>query len=117
MYADYGYYREQYLGKDIPEAEFPRLSRRAGEYLDRLCRGRLRLLAEIPAAVKDACCAVAEQELLLEQRGDKSRETVGGYTVVWDKEPEGLRLRAAARHLWATGLLYAGCSLREEGQA
>lgn len=36
--ADYKFYTEKYLGSSIPENEFPRLIKRAGEHLDKYKR-------------------------------------------------------------------------------
>ena len=64
VYADYTYYKETYLGKLIPEDEFPMLAKRASEYLDYITVGRAAENASLPA-LQDACSDLAEQNKLI----------------------------------------------------
>ena len=58
--ADYGFYRNDYMGDAIPEADFPRLIKRAGEQLA-LYRRIYTVDAKQGGAEEDmALCAMAE---------------------------------------------------------
>ena len=113
MYADYRYYKEEYLGSRIEETDFPRLALRAAAYLDQVTFQRLADLEPVPEAAKKALCAIAELEQRLEEgeRG-KASEQVGNYRVSWEAghgaELAAERYEAARRYLGATGLLYRG---------
>ena len=62
-YADYSYYRDDYRGQ-MGEDDFARLSIRASAYLDAATFRRIRGAWTEDAAVRDACCAVADACLL-----------------------------------------------------
>lgn len=92
-YADYGYYKEVYLGTALDREDFTRLALRASEYIDRYTRGRA-AAAVGTEQVKKACCALAEKSALIEQAEALARaslaqsggtplesETVGAYSV------------------------------------
>lgn len=133
-YADYGYYREEYLGTGLGEEDFPRLALRASEYLDYYTQGRA---AEQAGAreVKNACCALAEQYQIIDQAEtlawgalrespegrEIESETVGAHSVRWKgggesaaqaqtaAEQAGRALaETARRYLAGTGLCYRG---------
>lgn len=63
-YTDYEFYTDKYFGNTIPEADFPRLSERASDFIDTLTFDRL--VGGLPsneravAKVQKAVCAVAE---------------------------------------------------------
>lgn len=63
-YTDYEFYKDRYFGTIIPEADFPRLSERASDFIDTLTFDRL--VDGLPsneraaAKVQKAVCAVAE---------------------------------------------------------
>jgi len=63
-YTDYEFYTDKYFGNIIPEADFPRLSERASDFIDTLTFERL--VDGLPsneraaAKVQKAVCAVAE---------------------------------------------------------
>lgn len=63
-YTNYEFYKEQYFGTIIPEADFPRLAERASDFIDTLTFDRLvdGLPTDERAAMKvqKAVCAVAE---------------------------------------------------------
>ena len=63
-YADYEFYKDRYYGSMIPEADFPRLSERASDFIDTLTFDRLvdGLPSNERAAtkVRKAVCAVSE---------------------------------------------------------
>ena len=138
QYADWRDYRMLWLGEEIPQADFPRLARRASGYLDYFTRGRA---AWDPAcrALRMACCALAEIYRRREQalraaepapaprdgEGHALRqETVGDWSVSYALPGEsagaaaqaagyaaGLEeelARTARQYLAGTGLLYRG---------
>lgn len=72
IYADFEYYKTQYIGNLIAEADFPRLAKRASEFLDYYTLGRAEKHADLES-VKLACCAVAEQQQLI----DTARQMIG----------------------------------------
>lgn len=112
----YTFYTETYKGRAIAEQDFPELSERAIEYLDRVTFGRLNssLPEEQLLLVKKACCAVAEAEQLNRQGGGKAAETVGKYSVsyvvgVTNTQTNAQRLKnAAMMYLGNTRLMYRG---------
>lgn len=57
--ADYEFYTGIYLGDSIPEAEFPRLAKRAGEQLSRYKR-MYAVTAPEPHSEDMAMCAMAD---------------------------------------------------------
>lgn len=63
MYADYEFYAEQFYGAVISEADFPRLSFMASEFIDYYTKGKAETVTDENTllAIKKACCAVAEQ--------------------------------------------------------
>ncbi len=89
MYADYVFYVEAYGGENIPPLDWPRISRHADAYLDRLTYNRLRNGAVVTDAVRMAVCAVAEVMHRYEETqtanpaGIKS-ESVGGQSVTYE---------------------------------
>ena len=138
QYADWGDYRGLFLGEEIPEADFPRLARRAGDFLDYYTGGRAARAAGCPA-LRMACCALAEVFRRMERasrtaepaapaRDSEGRvlrqETVGDWSVGYLSPADSAagaaraaeyadRLEAqlaplARRYLAGTGLLYRG---------
>lgn len=89
MYADYVFYVEAYGGENIPPLDWPRISRHADAYLDRLTYNRMKNGAVVTDAVRMAACAVAEAI----QRHEKTQkvnpagvksESVGGQSVTYE---------------------------------
>lgn len=89
MYADYVFYVEAYGGENIPPLDWPRISRHADAYLDRLTYNRMKNGAVVTDAVRMAACAVAEVMHRYEETqtanpaGIKS-ESVGGQSVTYE---------------------------------
>lgn len=121
MIMDYAFYRDEYHGKSLDEAEFERLSIKAEAYLDKITFGRAGGLFSGPdppealvRKVRLACCAVADALLLNEQGGGIVSETVGKYSVnyasgISNTGTDASRLRSAAGlFLAGTGLTYSG---------
>lgn len=102
---DYAYYRETYLGEDIPEAAFPRCIRRAAAELARMRD----VYAVAPRPGLDPCeaeamalCAIADAVYEFDQEDEArglSSMTVGSVSESYTAPPElcatTLALRAA----------------------
>lgn len=89
MYADYVFYVEAYGGEGIPPLDWPRISRHADAYLDRLTYNRLRNGAVITDTVRMAACAVAEvmhrhEETQTANPVGIKAESVGGQSVTYE---------------------------------
>ena len=136
-YADYAYYTETFLGSAIAEADFPRLSLRASDFIDYITRNKAGRATDesVVNALSKACCAIAEQmqidernkaiaaqtatEALSAGGGEVKSETVGGYSVSYTtaadyvsaddvKRSAAAYFAIAQRYLVNTGLLYRG---------
>ena len=89
MYADYVFYVEAYGGENILPLDWPRISRHADAYLDRLTYNRMKNGAVVTDAVRMAACAVAEvmcrheETQTVNPAGIKS-ESVGGQSVTYE---------------------------------
>lgn len=119
-YADYDFYTTVYLGNMIPtEEEFDRYAMRASMDIDYLTMGKAAHSAELPA-VKMACCAAAEQYMVMVNatvdatHGELKSESVGSYSRTYATSAERMQSARAAvndsiyRYLVPTGLLYRG---------
>lgn len=85
-YCDYDFYTNKYLGNVITEADFPRLSERASEKLDRLTFDRLSVSEDgiietldekTSTRVKKAVCKIAEILNDIDVYEKASRELAG----------------------------------------
>lgn len=137
-YADYEYYASEFYGNAIAREDFPRLARRASEYIDYYTLGKAPSSPDLPA-VKNACCALAERFMTIEKYermsaigaersasetegvGAVKSETVGSYSVTRETGAEAAssaaKLTEEAKktlsdtvrmYLIGTGLLYRG---------
>lgn len=89
MYADYVFYVEAYGEEGIPPLDWPRISRHADAYLDRLTYNRLRNGAVVTDTVRMAACAVAEvmhrhEETQTANPVGIKAESVGGQSVTYE---------------------------------
>lgn len=89
MYADYVFYVEAYGGENIPPLDWPRISRHADAYLDRLTYNRMKNGAVVTDAVRMAACAVAEamrrhEETQTVNPAGIKAESVGGQSVTYE---------------------------------
>lgn len=135
VYADYEFYANEYLGRAIPEASFPRLSLRGSQYMDYITQGRAEASAGLEA-VKMCCCALAEQYQTIETAQELAQkslsagaesgqelqsETVAAWSRSYRSGGESAQSAAQAaeagkaelyaisqRYLARTGLLYRG---------
>lgn len=113
MYADYEFYRTEYSGNQISEADFLRNANLSSAYLDRITSGRAKRVEgeERLFLLKMACCAVAEIFFLEASGGDITSESTDGYSYSRSGNSVPLEARkrgAAALFLGDTGLLYRG---------
>jgi len=74
---DYKFYTDTYFGIQIAEADFPRLSLRAENWLESLGRD---LSGIPPDKLNMAICAVAEVWQTNEQGGELASQSVGGWS-------------------------------------
>ena len=112
-YADYTYYKTIYKGTAVPESRFDAAAERASELLDEITCGRITDGWTEYDGVKRACCALAERQYSLAQRGgaDIRSESVGSRSVTYAEQSgtgTGEAAALAARYLGKTGLLYRG---------
>lgn len=101
MYADYSFYTTVYYGSRIEEADFPRLSAKASDFLDYYTKGKAAAVEDtaVLTLLGKACCAVAEamkSDEVAQAIADKASasalasdspelksETVGSYSVTY----------------------------------
>ena len=119
MYADYNFYKTEYLGSLIPETAYAEQAREATAYIDYLTHNRI-VMADLPEAVqkkvKMAVCAVAEicYKQMTDENPTVSSESVGNHSKSYavanksfaDRQHE--KLVKAKTYLHGTGLLYGG---------
>ena len=117
IYADYRYYKEQFHGVLIPEAEFEYNAARASEYIDWQTFDRITdkyMENESAAAlkIKSCCCVLAEAEYSFSRRADISSEKNGSYSVTYSakssSDHSAEKSCIISRYLGNTGLLYRG---------
>lgn len=134
VYADYGFYLCNF-GALLSQEDFELCARRASAYLDYYTSGRAKDCTQMQA-VKLACCALAEQYMVIAQWQRKAlsaatdnaaestaikSETVGSHSVSYQSAAEIAAGAAAAeqaaveklpeiarQYLAHTGLLYRG---------
>ena len=78
MYADYEYYSRTYFGRDIAPEDWPRAARMADAFIDKLTFNRLRAGWEVTDAVRNACCAVADEMRAQEEYSHAARAAALG---------------------------------------
>lgn len=133
VYADYDFYTNEYFGRAISEADFPRLALRGSQYIDYITQGRAEAKADLEA-VKMCCCELAEQYQAIDAAKQAQVESLSDEYVELQSETTGTWSRSygntadmaakisadakaslhevAQQHLSRTGLLYrgGGCS-------
>lgn len=133
VYADYDFYTNEYFGRAISEADFPRLALRGSQYIDYITQGRAEDKADLEA-VKMCCCELAEQyqaidaakqarvESLSDEYVELQSETTGTWSRSYGNTADmAVKISADAKeslygiaqqYLSRTGLLYrgGGCS-------
>ena len=127
MVADYGFYRDVYLGEVLSSEDFPGYATRADAYLEELTYGKYanpRLPEGVITNIKMAECSIAD--LCFSMAGDAAagssvtKETVGSHSVTYSSCADAAAywktriFEAAQRYLFPTGLLYRGAKLKFE---
>ena len=120
MYADYNFYKTEYMGSLIPETAFAGVERAASAYIDYLTHHRI-VMADLPDMVQNrvkmAVCAVAEvchKQLTDEDSSTVSSESVGNHSKSYAVVKRGFderqheKLVNAKTYLHGTGLMYGG---------
>lgn len=124
-YATYAYYTDEYAGDELTETEFTKYAKKASVIIDNVTFQRIQSMAEeeIPSAVREAVCAVAE--LLRRFDAEKATDAQGrviasenndGFAVSFRDTgtPEARSARNAEvfdtirTYLAATGLMFRG---------
>lgn len=118
IYADFEFYKSEYLGKTFQnEQDFSFYALRATEFIDAKTFGRI---ADVTQNVKMACCSAADEMYINESVKNTaasgiSSESVSGYSVSYraydtkaDKAAERRITSAIKRYLGDTGLMYRG---------
>ena len=125
MYADYTFYTDTYLGTVIGEADFPRLSSRASEFLDYYTHGRAATVtdADTLTLLGKATCSIAEAMQAYEQEralaakavgsalaatgGEVKSETVGSWSQSYATAADYIKGGNAAEAVKQARLAYA----------
>ena len=119
VYATYGYYRNEYCGKAIPQNDFQRMILKASQYIDCFTFGRITEgdVKTFPSISLCACDMAESIYQILEK--DKKSENTDGYSVTYITEradgntvEDTLRKKMysiAEVYLSNTGFLYIGC--------
>ncbi len=117
VYATYDYYRNDYVGDTLTEQEFRKYARKASAEIDHVTFGRLSDTqdSEIPDAVRDATCDIAEKMHHYDTADGRevASETNDGLSISYrDTGTQSQQLgeiRMTIRtYLAATGLMYRG---------
>lgn len=119
MYADYNFYKTEYMGSLIPETAFAGAERASSAYIDYITHNRIPA-ADLPESVmvkvKMAVCAVAETcyKQLADETPAVSSESVGNHSKSYAVANKSLderqheKLVSAKTYLHGTGLMYGG---------
>lgn len=129
VYADYDFYTNEYFGRAISEADFPRLALRGSQYIDYITQGRAEAKADLEG-VKMCCCELAEQyqaieaakqaqvESLSDEYVELQSETVQSWSRSYgntadmaakiSSDAKASLYGIAQQYLSKTGLLYRG---------
>ena len=130
MYADYTFYTEAFYGTAIAEADFPRLSSRASDFIDYYTRGKAAKVTDegiLPTLAK-CCCAIAEAMQSDEQNkalaakanaaalasgtGEVKSESVGSWSVSYATTSDYIKAGGAADAVNDANAAYAAIALR-----
>ncbi len=106
--ADYTFYTGTYLGGSIPEADFPRLVKRAGEQLARYKR-IYTVVAPDESSEDMAICAMADALYYFEeaQNGELvSGSSVGSVSTSYQAGAVDISPKAQNRELYRCACLY-----------
>lgn len=106
--VEYEFYQKEYMGVSIPEAEFPRLSKRAGE---QLARYRRVYLVQTPyeGAESMAVCAIADALYYFEtvqNGGTVASSKIGSVSVSYANSTVDTTPKAQEAELYRCACLY-----------
>ena len=110
---DYDFYKSKYLGSSIPEADFPRLEKRAGEQLSRY--KRIYTVTSPDADSEDmAICAMADAMYSVEliangEGGAVQSAAIGSVSISYGStgaQAVDVTQAGQARALWDAASLY-----------
>jgi len=106
-YADFGYYRDVYMGSCVGEEEFAGLSARASRYVSGICFGDIEAESE---SVKLAVCAVCDVMYEKDRLGAIKSESNDGYSISYSSDENAMakRMYEAARVYLSDDVLYRG---------
>lgn len=119
IYATYEYYTKEYYGTALTEQEFPKYAKRASAEIDHVTFGRISNMTDdqIPDAVRDAMCDVAEKLHHYEtaEGSTVASESNDGYSISYRDtgtlDAQKHEIRATIRtYLAVTGLMFRGVS-------
>lgn len=88
IYADYDFYRNEYYGRAVPAADYPRLALRGSQYIDYITRGRAAANADLEA-VRMCCCALVERYHLIDAAQQARAESLSDEYVELQSESVG----------------------------
>lgn len=114
MYADYEFYTASFFGTAINEADFPRLSSRASDFLDYYTKGKAENVEDekITLALAKACCAIAEQ-----MQTDENNKAIAAKAQSAALESDTGEIKSESVGSWsasyATSADYTGQSAKE----
>lgn len=117
MYATYSYYKDKFFGTALEAQDYYRHAQRAAAEIDRVTFGRCKKMSdkELPDAVRDAECAVADLLYRFDtaKGAEISSESNDGVSVSYrdmsDKRKQEQEIRQTLRtYLVNTGLMYRG---------
>lgn len=123
IYATYEYYTENYGGTALTESEFPKYAKRASAEIDHVTFGRISNMTEeeIPEAVRDAMCDVAERLHHYEtaEGSTVASENNDGYSISYRDtgtiDTQKHEIWSTIRtYLAVTGLMFRGVSSRHD---
>ena len=106
--ADYGFYMTEYLGGSIPQADFPRLAKRAGEQLERYKR-IYRVKAPRADSEELAVCAMADALYYFETAqngGVVASSSIGSVSSSYQAGTADVTPKAQAKELYRCACLY-----------
>lgn len=106
IYADYEYYNTEYMGREIPEEDFPRLAMPASWYIDYITHGKAKKCADLEA-VKMCCCELAELEQQIETAQELARKSLSAEAA------DGAEVQSESVGGWSRSFRSSGSSARD----
>ena len=110
IYADFEYYTAEYMGRAVPEEDFPRLAMRASRYIDYITQGKAQKRADLEA-VKMCSCALAESEQQIETAQELARKSL------YAEAADGAEVQSESVGGWSRSFRSGGSSSRDASDA